>query len=174
MIAREKLIEIGQFAKPHGINGELTASIDFESLNFTDLKCIFCDIDGIPVPFFVLSERPKGASVLLTIEGISNDRQASMLSLKPIYALRDDLDIEECSDTDCWYAESLSGYSIKEGDSYIGKITDIDDSTINYLFIVERPDGAIIRIPIANEFIISVDDRSRTIEMSLPEGLLEL
>ena len=82
MIARESLIEIGRFAKPHGINGELTATIDYEGLETTELKCIFCEIDGIPVPFFVESERQKGVSVLLTIDGISDERQASMLSLK--------------------------------------------------------------------------------------------
>ena len=38
MIARESLIEIGRFAKPHGINGELTATIDYEGLETTELK----------------------------------------------------------------------------------------------------------------------------------------
>ena len=103
MIRREDIIEIGQFAKPHGINGELTATIDYDGLDITQLKCIFCDIDGIPVPFFVESERPKGSSVLLTIEGITDERQAAMLSLKPIFALRDELDIEEDDATDGWY-----------------------------------------------------------------------
>ena len=116
MIARESLIEIGRFAKPHGINGELTATIDYEGLETTELKCIFCEIDGIPVPFFVESERQKGVSVLLTIDGISDERQASMLSLKTIYALRDDLEISDDDATGGWYAESLKGFTVKDND----------------------------------------------------------
>ena len=174
MIRREDIIEIGQFAKPHGINGELTATIDYDGLDITQLRCIFCDIDGIPVPFFVESERPKGSSVLLTIEGITDERQAAMLSLKPIFALRDELDIEEDDATDGWYAEALIGFTVTEGDSTIGKITAIDTSTINYLFLVERPDGSDVRIPVADEFVIAIDEKDRIIEMDLPAGLLEI
>ena len=174
MIARESLIEIGRFAKPHGINGELTATIDYEGLETTELKCIFCEIDGIPVPFFVESERQKGVSVLLTIDGISDERQASMLSLKTIYALRDDHEIIDDDATGGWYAESLKGFTVKDNDETIGEIVDIDTSTINYLFIVERPDGSTVRIPIADEFIVAVDEKSRVLEMELPEGLLDL
>lgn len=173
MITRDSLIEIGQFAKPHGINGELTATIDYEGLDTTELRCIFCDIEGIPVPFFVESERPKGSSVLLTVEGISNERQAAMLSLKPIFALREDLDIDD-NETDGWYAESLKGYTVKEDDTTIGTITDIDTSTLNYLFIVERPDGSTVRIPIADEFVTHIDEKNHTVGMTLPDGLLDL
>ena len=174
MIARDSLIEIGRFAKPHGINGELTATIDYEGLDTTALRCIFCDIDGIPVPFFVEAERPKGSSALLTIEGISDERQAAMLSLKPIFALKDDLDIDENENEDGWYAEALVGFTVKEQDMTVGKITDIDFSTLNYLFIVERPDGSTVRIPVADEFITAVAEGSHVIEMALPDGLLDL
>ena len=174
MIRREDLIEIGQFAKPHGINGELTATIDYDTLDTTQLTCIFCDIDGIPVPFFVEKERPKGASVLLTLEGISDEQKAAMLSLKPIFAMRDELDIEEDESADGWYAESLVGYTMIEADTTIGEITGIDTSTINYLFLVRRPDGSEVRVPVADEFVVAIDEENRTIEMDLPVGLLEI
>ncbi len=174
MIRREDIIEIGQFAKPHGINGELTATIDYDGLDLTQLKCIFCDIDGIPVPFFVENERPKGSSLLLTLEGVSDERQAAMLSLKPIFALRDELDIEEDDAADGWYAEALIGYTMTEGDTVIGEITGIDTSTINYLFLVERPDGTEVRIPIADEFVVGISETDKTIEMDLPAGLLDI
>lgn len=174
MIRREDIIEIGQFAKPHGINGELTATIDYDGLDLTQLKCIFCDIDGIPVPFFVENERPKGSSLLLTLEGVSDERQAAMLSLKPIFALRDELDIEEDDAADGWYAEALIGYTMTEGDTVIGEITGIDTSTINYLFLVERPDGTEVRIPVADEFVVGISEADKTIEMDLPAGLLDI
>ena len=112
--------------------------------------------------------------MLLTIDGISDERQASMLSLKTIYALRDDLEISDDDATGGWYAESLKGFTVKDNDETIGEIVDIDTSTINYLFIVERPDGSTVRIPIADEFIVAVDEKSRVLEMELPEGLLDL
>lgn len=173
MIRPEDLIEIGRFAKPHGINGEITATIDYDGLSVADLRCIFCDIDGIPVPFFVENERPKGSSVLLTIEGITDERKAAMLSLKPINALRDDLDIDE-ADNDGWYADSFVGFNMTQAGELIGTITAIDTATANYLFIVERPDGSEVRIPVADEFVTDVNEAERNIDMDLPEGLLDL
>ena len=39
MIRRDELIQIGQFNKPHGIEGEITASVNYD---FDDLSAFSC------------------------------------------------------------------------------------------------------------------------------------
>ena len=56
----------------------------------------------------------------------------------------------------------------------IGTITDIDDQTDNWLFIVERPDGTEVMIPAHEEFIAEIRQEDKTMVMDLPLGLLEL
>ena len=56
---------------------------------------------------------------------------------------------------------------------YIGEIVDIDDSTINTLFVVEK-DGEEILIPAQEEFITDIDHDGQEIRFDLPQGLVSL
>ncbi len=176
MIKKDELIEIGVFNKPHGICGEINATIDID-IDLSDLKCIVLNIDGIFVPFFIQSVRPKGSDTfLLTIDGIDNENDALQLSRKEIYALKIDCDIVDDSENDeeGMYAEDFIGYTIIDEKNIIGKITAIEDSTENILFIVTTPNDNEIYIPVASEFITAIDTESHTLHMNLPLGLSSL
>lgn len=175
MIQRNSLSEVGRFARPHGINGEITASLDYD-LSPDDLRCVIVEIDGIFVPFFVNSYRSKGhESFLLTIDGIESDTEAKLLSNKTIYALTDELpDNFENDDSDGVYASDLIGWSITEDDAPLGIIEDVDDSTANVLLIVKTTDGSTIYVPLADELINALDTDSKTVDVTLPDGIKDL
>ncbi len=79
------------------------------------------------------------------------------------------------NDEEGFYASDLVGYTIVHADGRpVGKITDINDSTENALFIVQLPDGTDKYIPIADELIDEINTEKRYIVMTLPEGLLDL
>ena len=69
----------------------------------------------------------------------------------------------------------IVGFSLIDADTQqpVGEITAIDDSTINILFHVER-DGEEILIPASDELIQSVSMDQREIEITLPDGILDL
>lgn len=182
MITRAELTEIGRTIKPHGINGEIATVINRE-IDFNGLQCVVMDIDGIFVPFFIDTVRRRGSeSVLVMIDGISDEKAAKELCGKAVYALKCDLDamaetdstVDEEDDEGGFYAEDLIGYAITADGKSIGEITDIDASTDNLLFIVKSRDDETIYIPVAEEFIIGADHDCHILEMSLPHGLLEL
>ena len=94
MIQREELIAIGHYNKPHGVAGEISATVDVDIDVLQTLTCLVSDIDGIFVPFFINACRPKSAeTVLLTIDGIGNEHEASKLVNREIYALKRDFGI---------------------------------------------------------------------------------
>ena len=64
--------------------------------------------------------------------------------------------------------------NIDEGGDVVGRLIDVDLSTENALFVVERPDMTNIFIPIADEMITDINPDTRNIVMTLPEGLLDL
>ena len=71
MIRREELILVGHYNKPHGVAGEISATIDVDCDVLQELSCLVSDMDGIYVPFFVNDCRVKNAdTVLLSIDGI--------------------------------------------------------------------------------------------------------
>lgn len=176
MIRQDELIEVGHIVKPHGINGELSVTLDEPDVDLSELKCIVLDIDGLFVPFFVESVRSRGAaSVLVTIDGISDEKQAAPLGGKTVWALRDDLDFDDDAESDGFYAEDFIGYSLTDVEKgEIGLINAINDVTDNVLFIVDRPDGSEVFVPVAEEFFREIDTENKRILMELPTGLLEL
>ncbi len=182
MITRAELTEIGRTIKPHGINGEIATAVNRE-VDFEGLRCIVMDIDGIFVPFFIDTVRQRGSeSVLVTIDGINDEKDAKELCGKAVYALKSDLSaMEEADDTEGdevddegFYAEDLIGYTIDADNKPIGEITGVESSTDNLLFIVTNDKGDLTYIPVADEFITDIDTDRHIVEMSLPHGLLEL
>lgn len=78
MILRTDITEAGVFNKPHGIKGEISATLDFD-IDLSDVKCIVLDVEGIFVPFFIVSVRPKTSeTVLITINGIDSEQKARL------------------------------------------------------------------------------------------------
>lgn len=176
MILKEELTEIGRFGKPHGIQGEINATVD-DDVDVDAINRIVVNIDGIYVPFFIRSIRVKRLdSVIIGIDDINNEDQAARFTNLDIYALISD-NIREVPDNDDggFYAADLIGYTIVHADGRpVGKITDINDSTENALFIIQSPDGTDKYIPIADELIDEINPEKRYITMTLPEGLLDL
>lgn len=173
MITAEQLIQIGRFNSPHGINGEIAATLS-EDVDLTSLQCIVVDIDGIYVPFFIKSIRNKNATtVLLTIEDINDEKESALLANKPIFALRDQCDCcdDYDEDADGFYAEDLIGYKATDTTGKLdGDIIAIDDSTDNVLLIVRNADGKDVMIPAVEEFIDAIDQQTKKINFDLPEG----
>ena len=53
MIKKEDVFKIGQFAKPHGIKGEIALVTNSDVFDDSDDPYIVCEMDGILVPFFI-------------------------------------------------------------------------------------------------------------------------
>lgn len=174
MICDRDLKAVGKLLKPHGINGEIVASLTCD-VDLEALSCIILDIDGIFVPFFLTGVRPKSSETdLVSIDGIENERQSAALCGRVMYALASDLPAHDADGDGGFYADDLVGYDVVANGSFLGKITALEDSTANYLFIIEKADGSGCLIPVADEFIDDINTEIRTVYMDVPEELLHL
>ena len=176
MITREELIAIGHYNKAHGVNGEVSATIDIDIDALQGLSCLVSDMDGIFVPFFVDACRPKTAeTVLLTIDGIDNEKDAARLVNHEIYALKRDYQEEsDAADADAYPLDYFIGYELQDSDGHrVGEIADVDEQTDNALFIIER-DGEELMVPASDDLIVEFDLDKKVMVMDLPQGLLDL
>lgn len=178
MINSEQLIEVGKILKLHGLNGEMNAQVD--NPVFDDVKkCpyLVCEIDGIFVPFFINSYRFRSdTSMLISFDGIDSQEKATEFCGNTLYFDRRCFTKKEAEeyDTAVEEEESFIGYTIIDNElGTLGKVVDIDDQTVNVLFIVEYK-GAEIMIPAAEDLIDNIDDENQTITMNLPQGLINL
>lgn len=175
MIDKDKLIEIGKFQRTHALKGELNAILDVPEDYVEDGNPLVVFTEGIPVPYYAESIRPKGAtSFLIKLEGVDSMEEASELVNAAIYADKVALG-EYMEEEDMMLEDDLHGFRVVDstaGD--IGELDYIDDSTENRLLVVEGRDGEEIFIPLAEGIITEIDEEHRTIHTSLPEGLLDL
>lgn len=175
MIRKEDVFKIGYFGKPHGTKGEINlvtnTDITFEE---SDNPYIIVEPDGILVPFFLEEYRYKTDKVILIkLENIDSDTQAIKLTNLEVYYPIEYMDPSAGTIYDLTW-DSLIGFSAKDekyGD--LGKITDVDESTINTLLKIEHGDTEIL-VPAADDIIIAIDHSVKEILLSLPEGLLDL
>ena len=176
MIVESEISAIGRTLKPHGINGEIAATVD-AAVDLDGLRCIVLDIDGIYVPFFISSCRSRGSeAVLVSIDGVKNEKDAAALCGLDIFALNSDLGVEnDAGDEDGLYMSDLIDFTLKDQDgNKIGTIDGYDDTTVNTLLTVRLADGTSVYIPLADELIEAIDMKDRTISLQIPQGLLDL
>ena len=152
MIREEEVFKIGQFAKPHGIKGELSLVTNSDVLEDAEDPYIVCEMDGILVPFFVEDFRYKTDTVVLV--------------------KLEDVDEEDLVGDMTW--DSFIGYTVTDVQKgYLGEITDVDETTINVLLRVDHK-GEELLIPAVEELITEADHEARSLTVSLPEGLIDL
>lgn len=178
MIARQDISLAGSFIKPHGIKGELSARLCIPPALLERHPMFICEVDGIPVPFFIESLRAKGAqAALIKPEDIDSEVQAKAFADKDFYVpkhLLTTLDGEEDPSAGS-YADDLAGYNVIDRHAgLLGIVTGIEDSTANALFILRTPADKTLYIPIAEPFITGLDHDTRTLHTDLPEGLADL
>ncbi len=172
MIELNEVQRIGQIVKPHGVGGEMAVTVP-ASLDWTDdIDCLVCSLDGILVPFFLESIRPKSSTtILVKFEGYDSVESTSRFMGVTVYMpLRfvADSDEEEPS-----WSSFLDWRVVDSKAGPLGTVDAVDDSTPNILFQVR--DGGRERIIPANpEWITRVDRKNRTLMYNLPEGLTEL
>lgn len=171
MIRREDVYRIGQLAKPHGIKGEVAFNFTDDIFDRTE-ECdyLICLIDGILVPFFIEEYRFKSDTVaLIKFEGVDSAEQARRFTnIEVFYPTKY---AEENDDLAWSYFVGFQIIDEKEG--ILGEIEFVDESTINTLFVINRPNGEELLIPAQEAFITDMDHKKRTITMNLPEGMVE-
>ena len=169
MIRLEEVYKIGKLGKVHGIKGEISFLFDDDVFDRMDADYLILDIDSILVPFFIEEYRFKtDSNALMKFEGIDTMERARELTGCDVYFPRE---MSEADEEHLSWAQ-IVGYSLIDANTgkEAGKITAIDDSTINILFELE--DGKLI--PASEELITNVDTKNHQIEINLPEGILEL
>jgi 16S rRNA processing protein RimM len=172
MIRKEDLFQIGQFAKPHGVKGELSLTTDYDVFDAMEDPYVVCEMEGILVPFYIESCRPKGRSALLVkLEQVDDNLSAKLFTNRTVYcplAAWKEKPEEEIT----W--KHFSGYMLEgEQQGEIGTVKEVDTTTINALFRVDYQ-GKEILLPVAEELVCFIDQAGKRIVLSLPEGILDI
>jgi 16S rRNA processing protein RimM len=167
-----QLTEIGTIQRTHGVNGELQVNwinnFDPEEHN---LESVFLSMDGLPVPFFIQSIRSKGnESSLITLDGIDTVIKAQDLITQKVFA-----EIKRVEPDSELYLDDLAGFTIVTTlGVQVGIVKQLDDFSGNLVFQVINGAGNEVLIPASPDFILEIDEDTKTLVMDIPEGLSDL
>lgn len=163
---------IGRITRPHGLAGEVVLTFTDDIFDRVECEYLICKMDGILVPFFLEEYRFRSdTAVLVKFERIDTAEQARVLQGVEVYfplSLARQAGEEELSWN--WFV-GMEVRDVHAGE--LGKVVQVDNQTVNTLFVVEGPKGECL-IPAQEEFIVEIDREHRILTVELPEGLLDL
>jgi 16S rRNA processing protein RimM len=173
MIKHEDLIKIGKINKTHGIKGELSFSFTNDSFDESECSFLIIEFEGIWVPFVLEEYRFKSdTSAFIKLKKVDSDEKARVFVNREVYFPKEYIQEETLENTFGW--NYFVGYTLEDEEfGFIGEIVEVDDSTLNILFIVKKGEEEIF-IPAVLDFIVKADEMNSRLYVRLPEGLFSM
>ena len=169
---KDSCFELGKIIKPHGLQGELQIHLDVDEPNsYKNLESVFVEIQDNLVPFFVESlslNKNKGIIAFEDVESIEEAEKLRNHTLHLPLSL-----LPKLPDGKFYYHEVI-GYIVV--DKELGKLGTVESIlTGKAQDLVEMSyQGKEILIPLIDEIVINANHEEKTLNVQLPEGLLDL
>lgn len=160
-----EFIEIGQIVNTHGIKGEVKLNPwtdDIEDL--LDLE-VFYDKGGNPLE--VQSSRIHKNTLIIKFRTLTTMNDAEKMKGKTLYTEKTPLPEGR------YYIKDLIGLDAIENGEKLGNLTDVFNTGANDIYEVKTPEGKFIYLPVIDGVIGDVDLDKGTIEVTIPDGLLD-
>ena len=169
----EKAEHIGWLSKIHGINGHLILRIeDTSEKDFIKGDYVFLKINGLLVPFFISDIIEKDdSSFIIQFEDFQDSVKAEELKNKEVY-----IPLSKISPSKKPYeaSEKITDYIVIDDTlGEIGNVHEIIDISNNPLIKVINNTREIL-IPYNEEIVKKTNTNTKTINVSLPDGLIDL
>ncbi len=162
-------IEIGKIVNTHGLRGTLKVQ------PWTDYPEVFEEIETVytkSAAYIIRNVAYQKNGVLLSLEGVETLNQAEVLKNEVLFCERTDLG--ELPD-ETYYITDLIGCTVYENSEKIGVVADVINTGGVDLYEIKREDGAKpFYLPAAKEIVQEIDISSKTIQVKLPEGIMDL
>ena len=173
-------LSVAKIVRPHGVRGEVVAELltDFPD-RFTDHPTVHLQATGAASPVRavqVLHARPHSGRMLLQLSGCDSMDDAEALRG---YELVIPWEERTALDSDSVYIAELVGCRLLDTTSgrSVGEIIGVDrESTQLDLLVVQplEPGRDTLLVPFVKAYAPVWDLEQRTMQMALPEGLLDL
>ena len=169
---KEDCYFLGKITRKHGLQGNVYLKLDTDQPEmYNKLESIFVDINGLLVPFFIAKQSwSKGETLIISFRN-SSEALVNQTLGKDVYLPLTTL--PELTGKKFYYHEVV-GFEMREEDGKsCGTIESINDQTGQHYFVLALA-GKQIVIPIIKDWILELNREEKYIQMSLPEGLMDV
>ncbi|MBP6431793.1 MAG: 16S rRNA processing protein RimM [Ferruginibacter sp.] len=164
--------KIGKLAASFGLKGEVILQHNLgKKTSLKGLEAIFIEEkkDSF-IPYFITNTKIKShTEVFLQLEGIDNKEIARKLTPKEVWLTEDDFTKFAAKSSPI----SLLNFTLISEGKEIGEIIEVIEQPHQILCSI-LINGKEALIPVHDDNLINIDKKNKTVEVDLPEGLLEI
>lgn len=164
---------VGWVQSAHGIRGEIFVRLQADQAEWLDdLHSLFLlapDANELR-EFEVQFARPHKDGLIVKFREVV-DRNTSELLRKHSVYIDSQLLVAEMGEA--IYLKQVLGFAVVDRDQRVGEIVGFSSNGVQDLLRVKTDNGEVL-IPFVDDFIVDLNFETRTVNMSLPEGLLDL
>ena len=141
--------------------------------DYKELKFLFLEIKDSLVPYKIELFEPKtNDSAKVRLAGVNDEAAAKALLKSMVYVRLTELSVK---DEDRRDMVNWVGYEVfDQTHGNIGLVEEVVENRKNPQLEIRHNTGKLILLPLQPEFVLKIDDESKTISTSAPEGLIEL
>lgn len=164
--------ELGYVVKPHGTRGEVQVLLDVDTPEeYSEMESVLVAYGDNLVPFFIDRLRLSGKGLVVKFENIDTMEQASELRNKRLYLPLNLL--PKLSEGQFYYHEIIDFVVHDKTLGELGKVKEVFLNGNQDLISMEYK-GFEVLIPVSDEIVLSADTQKAILNVSLPEGLLDI
>lgn len=153
------MLQIAKVLKSNGIDGDILIGIrNIEIQDIDPKEPVFIYFDGLPVPFFITDIQQRGTSkAIVHLNDVTSLEDAEEIVGRDVF-IEGEWEEEEEFD--------FTGWTVSDRGSVLGQVTGMEPIPGNLCLYVGD-----IMIPFHEDFVLSIDESARTMDLDLPEGL---
>ncbi len=139
---------------------------------YENIDAVFVNLRNNLIPFFVEDSKLHKSDLLrLKFEDVNSESEAEHLLKSELYL---PLELLPKLEGNKFYFHEIIGYKVIDSNfGEVGNIVSINDSTAQSLFVIDK-NGIEILLPMNDDFIQKVDRDQNVINVTMPEGLIDL
>jgi len=170
---KEECFYLGKIVSKYSFKGEVLVKIDTDEPGiYENMESIFVSIGNNLVPFFIDKCRLHKSNLLrIDFEEVKTENDADRIMGSELFLPLSFL--PKLTGDKFYFHEVIDFKVIDSVHGDIGSIKNINDSTSQALFEIEKGDKELL-IPVNDEIITKVDRENKTIFITTPEGLVDL
>ncbi len=166
------LVSIGKIVGQHGVDGGMILKHELgKKSDFEGIQALFVEEKkGSQIPYFVqkVVARDSGESII-QLEGIDSREQAVRFVRRQVWLNRSDFEKLVSKKSPL----SLLGFTLIEKGKALGIIEEVIEQAHQVICITSILEKEVM-IPLHDDTIIKIDRKKKTVEVNLPEGLIDL
>lgn len=170
---KEDCFYLGKIVSKYSFRGEVLVKLDTDDPElYENMESVFVSLGSNLVPFFIDRCRLHKSNLLrIDFEEVKSESDADRIMGCPLYLPLSML--PKLSGNKFYFHEVVGFTMIDKVHGNIGIIQSVNDTTAQALFEVLKGDKQLL-IPVNDDIIIMVDRDKKVIEVTTPEGLVDL